>query len=244
MLDILYHYNKLTGDVGECHADASKDNARGCPFGGTDDHFESSIIAHKAYESFMSDYTVANALRRTGNFEKLKEMNADDLFEELKSVTSEDPDVVSSVSLATVVHKNQIRRSRGEFTTLPYVEHPLRNAVRVSRWGVKDNYGEDAESLLKEAMSRASDEELGSLVAHIVKHMETVEKRSKIKNLMKTGQVDDILMDDLMAKEKELHGRVDALVVEIDSFFESVQQMIDEETKQKVNVQAIQLLAG
>lgn len=109
---------------------------------------------------------------------------------------------------------------------------------------LRDNYGDDAEKQLQEAMSKVSDKELGSLVAHIVKHVETVEKRSKIRDLMKTGQVDEILMDDLMAKEEELNGRADALMIEIDSFFESVQQMIDEETKQKVNVQAIELLAG
>lgn len=109
---------------------------------------------------------------------------------------------------------------------------------------LKDNYGDDAESLLKEAMSRASDEELGSLVAHIVKYMETVEQRSKIRRLMETGQVDDILMDDLIVKEEELNRRADALAIEIDSFFKRVQQMIEEETKQKVNVQVIELLAG
>lgn len=109
---------------------------------------------------------------------------------------------------------------------------------------LRDNFGNDAERQLKEVMSKVSDEELGSLVIHIVKYSETVEKRSKVKHLMGTGKVDDIFMEDLIAKEEEINGRADALMIEIDGFFKNVQQMIDEETKQKVNTQVVELLAG
>ncbi len=46
--------------------------------------------------------------------------------------------VSSSVTLASILHSAQKRGSRGMFTETPYIEHPLRNAVRLLRWGCRD----------------------------------------------------------------------------------------------------------
>jgi hypothetical protein len=46
--------------------------------------------------------------------------------------------VDSSVDLATILHAHQIRGNRGNFATTPYIEHPLRNAVRLIRLGAQD----------------------------------------------------------------------------------------------------------
>ncbi|MEH0110806.1 hypothetical protein V6N00_13930 [Tersicoccus sp. MR15.9] len=39
---------------------------------------------------------------------------------------------------AAFLHRNQTRANRGTLDRTPYVEHPLRNALRLVRWGVRD----------------------------------------------------------------------------------------------------------
>lgn len=46
--------------------------------------------------------------------------------------------VSSSIDLASIVHSAQKRGNRGLFSETPYIEHPLRNAVRLLRWGCHD----------------------------------------------------------------------------------------------------------
>lgn len=43
--------------------------------------------------------------------------------------------VTSAAMLATHLHRNQTRRVRRGMPHVPYIEHPLRNALRVVRWG-------------------------------------------------------------------------------------------------------------
>ncbi|MCL2468585.1 MAG: HD domain-containing protein, partial [Micrococcales bacterium] len=46
--------------------------------------------------------------------------------------------VSSAIDLASIVHAAQKRGKRGLFAETPYIEHPLRNAVRLLRWGCRD----------------------------------------------------------------------------------------------------------
>lgn len=46
--------------------------------------------------------------------------------------------IVDAAHAAALLHRGQIRLHRGEFPTVPYIEHPLRNTVRLIRWGVDD----------------------------------------------------------------------------------------------------------
>jgi len=46
--------------------------------------------------------------------------------------------VSSSIDLASIVHSSQKRGTRGLWAETPYIEHPLRNAVRLLRWGCRD----------------------------------------------------------------------------------------------------------
>lgn len=71
----------------------------------------------------------------------LKKLNAQDLAKVIKNVAKEEgfeEDMHQAVRMSTILHANQRRYNRGEFKTTPYIEHPLRNSVRISRWGVKD----------------------------------------------------------------------------------------------------------
>ena len=42
----------------------------------------------------------------------------------------------AAIALAAWAHREQRRRRRGDFPSTSYIEHPLRNAARVLRWGV------------------------------------------------------------------------------------------------------------
>jgi hypothetical protein len=43
-----------------------------------------------------------------------------------------------SIKVAAELHQKDLRAQRGPNPKVPYIEHPLRNAVRLSRWGCKD----------------------------------------------------------------------------------------------------------
>lgn len=73
----------------------------------------------------------------------LKKMDPAMLLFELNSVTArmseEDARMVTSAAeLATYLHRNQRRSVRDDMPAVPYIEHPLRNALRLARWGSRD----------------------------------------------------------------------------------------------------------
>lgn len=46
--------------------------------------------------------------------------------------------VFSAISLASHLHAGQTRANHGNLPRTPYIEHPLRNAIRILRWGCKN----------------------------------------------------------------------------------------------------------
>lgn len=46
--------------------------------------------------------------------------------------------VRDAIATASFLHRNQVRGNRGCFEKTPYIEHPLRVALRLIRWGVTD----------------------------------------------------------------------------------------------------------
>lgn len=46
--------------------------------------------------------------------------------------------ITSAATLASYLHRNQTRFVRGDMPRVPYIEHPLRVALRLIRWGVTD----------------------------------------------------------------------------------------------------------
>lgn len=45
--------------------------------------------------------------------------------------------ITSAVTLASYLHRRQTRKIRGIYPVTPYIEHPLRVALRMLRWGVR-----------------------------------------------------------------------------------------------------------
>lgn len=43
-----------------------------------------------------------------------------------------------AIMFASFLHSGQTRSNRGNLPRTPYIEHPLRNAIRVIRWGCRD----------------------------------------------------------------------------------------------------------
>lgn len=43
-----------------------------------------------------------------------------------------------AIDLATILHSKQTRKNRDSYKKTPYIEHPLRNTLRLIRWGVND----------------------------------------------------------------------------------------------------------
>ena len=43
-----------------------------------------------------------------------------------------------AIDLATILHSKQTRKNRDSYKKTPYIEHPLRNTLRIIRWGVHD----------------------------------------------------------------------------------------------------------
>ncbi|MFF2053757.1 hypothetical protein ACFVU2_19290 [Leifsonia sp. NPDC058194] len=73
----------------------------------------------------------------------LKEMDgamlAYELSREIDRVVADPMDrdmITSAAMLATHLHRHQTRRVRHGLPRTPYIEHPLRNALRLIRWGV------------------------------------------------------------------------------------------------------------
>jgi len=73
----------------------------------------------------------------------LKEMDSGSLVLTLQGVTHELPEadrsrILDAATDAAWLHKDQLRGNRAGLPRAPYVEHPLRNTVRLARWGVTD----------------------------------------------------------------------------------------------------------
>lgn len=73
----------------------------------------------------------------------LKEMDAAQLVFELSrqvesQVLDRDGIVMSAAMIATYLHRNQTRSVRGDLPRVPYIEHPMRNALRAIRFGKTD----------------------------------------------------------------------------------------------------------
>lgn len=73
----------------------------------------------------------------------LKRMDAALLsFELLAEITSDTPGerdmVVSAAQVAALLHEGQTRQARGPLERTPYIEHPMRVALRLRRWGLRE----------------------------------------------------------------------------------------------------------
>lgn len=143
-----YHFNPETGKTSKCTSTENK-----CPFIDA----ESPEQAQAQYEKYMQNHEfpkISNfvssekrveAQKLPGVFLQkipLKELNATQLSQTLRheaEALGMDKQVIdSAIDLATILHSKQMRGNRGQFDRVPYIEHPLRNALRIIRWGADD----------------------------------------------------------------------------------------------------------
>ncbi|WP_082467767.1 HD domain-containing protein [Leifsonia sp. Leaf264] len=72
----------------------------------------------------------------------LKQMDATLLSRELllaSEAAGNDVDLVEkAIAYASYLHRDQTRANRGDMPRVHYIEHPLRSALRLVRWGVTD----------------------------------------------------------------------------------------------------------
>lgn len=97
-----------------CHPEASK----------------SPMVAVVPIEKFYSDLPVTA--------KPLKEMSFVHLAQTIVSENSRrmsTQKISHAIELATYLHRNDTRSNRGKFETTPYIEHPLRNTLRLMRYG-------------------------------------------------------------------------------------------------------------
>lgn len=124
-------------------------NPETCPFGTAAATSEESqaLYVEKVSELLSSSvvcdeeriknrrYEIYNGLQ----YVALKDMTSSELSNCLrgagKRLGFNSEDLESAISLATTLHKNQSRGARGTLKRTPYIEHPLRNAIRLIRLG-------------------------------------------------------------------------------------------------------------
>ncbi len=128
-----YHINPTTGRVTICKA------VHSCPFGDMEtEHFESKNAGQVAFEKSM----VAKLFSDIVPKDALKDMDAHELAHGLLTLAEERGMNVerlkNAMDFAGFMHADQKRRNRGRHAITPYIEHPLRAAYRILRWGVTD----------------------------------------------------------------------------------------------------------
>lgn len=137
-----FHINEENGRVSRCRADKYR-----CPYL----HADTVEKARELYEYKMQE----QLLPESSNVKKLKimpqkvlqntplkELDTAQLIQalryEIMSLGLSVETIDSSISLATILHAHQKRANRGRYQTTPYIEHPLRNTLRLIRLGIKN----------------------------------------------------------------------------------------------------------
>ncbi len=124
-----YHINPKSGSVGKCRAEEGN-----CPFGPVEDHYDSPASARLAFEKKMS----ANPLDRS----TLKSLTADELrsvlVKEAGEIGLDTKKVAKAALFAKELHRGQFRSAPPWEERPAYITHPLRNAIRLIRWGCKE----------------------------------------------------------------------------------------------------------
>lgn len=99
------------------------------------------MLEEKYYQKALTPITAITSSPLPIEKEALKKLDAKDLAQILQNLANEEnygDSLKESIELATKLHADQKRFNRGQHEKTPYIEHPLRNAVRITRWGVKD----------------------------------------------------------------------------------------------------------
>lgn len=140
------HHLTPAGEANKCEATVGT-----CPYG-PEDHFDTPEEAAREFEirQMGSENSALYGLQQKTEEKALqvisqtplKDLDAAQLSSTLVYEAEQsgmNPDTIrSAATLASVLHSTQRRANRGDHETTPYIEHPLRNSIRLLRWGVKD----------------------------------------------------------------------------------------------------------
>ena len=137
-----FHVNPETYVVAPCHAEKIE-----CPYlhGDTVEDTE-RLLSEKIGTSVVLQGISVSKLRNMPaevlKATSLKELDAAQLTQTLRHEAIEqgmkESVIDSAIDLASILHAHQTRGNRGNFTSTPYIEHPLRNALRLLRLGVNN----------------------------------------------------------------------------------------------------------
>lgn len=123
-----------------CRVDVSNSRSTGCKFGEFG-HYSNIDEVERVWWDFQSDRWGATSTLVAPDLQPLKEMGFGELKQVIEGIAKQEGYLKSmseAVKIASVLHADQRRYNRGEFESSLYLEHPMRNSVRISRWGVKD----------------------------------------------------------------------------------------------------------
>lgn len=124
-----YHINPNSGAVGKCRAEKGN-----CPFGDESKHFDSPAAARKAFEEEMSSRPLDRSTLKSRTADELRGI----LLVESGEVGLNVAEMEKAALFAKELHLGQFRFAPPWEARPPYITHPLRNAIRLIRWGSKD----------------------------------------------------------------------------------------------------------
>lgn len=114
------------------HFDGSDCYTKGC----SRQAHNPSLPSRKEFSAFMTIASPGSILTEL----PLKEMDAGLLTQAIRHAAERMPEVdqtklSDTLTIASYLHRNDMRSNRGKFNQTPYIEHPLRNTLRVMRYG-------------------------------------------------------------------------------------------------------------
>jgi len=128
----MFHINPANGAVGRCRAEKGK-----CPYGPIDEHFESAAAARMNYEKKMSEKPLDRSTLKSLTSDELRKV----LLKEALEIGLDGELVAKAANFAKELHRGQFRSAAPWEEKPPYITHPLRNAIRLIRWGVTSPEG-------------------------------------------------------------------------------------------------------
>lgn len=178
-----YHITP-SGEAKECYASVSN-----CPFGSEDEHYSTQSEARYAYETrgnaeFGAISSLSDVFRSTPLKEMDPSMLSRSLIHEAKQAGIHDVSKLEeAIDVATILHKDQRRKNRGDLPKTSYIEHPLRNSIRLLRLGVKDEET-IVSSVLHDTVEDGADTFAEKFNAETAKTHTEQQKRDQLLNLI------------------------------------------------------------
>ena len=142
-----------------------RDKTGRCPYGESY-HFQTKNEARLHYEFLNETPKVGMRKNLLADEVEMKTMGPQKLAELFSSYVIKkdlnESEMNSALFLASYLHQNQSRGTRMGQEKTAYIEHPLRNAIRIMRWGITD------EATIKAALLHDTVEDTSLFFAQII----------------------------------------------------------------------------